>query len=43
MAKDTGFEKRVKAYTDAIGKMMDESEKNFESKIEEYLTSPEGG
>ncbi len=43
MAKDTRFDKRVKAYTDAIGKMMDESEKNLESKIEEYLTSPEGG
>ena len=43
MAKDTGFYKRDKAYTDATGKMMDESEKNFESKIEEYLTSPEGG
>ncbi len=32
MTKDTGFDKRVKAYTDAIGKMMDESEKTLRVK-----------
>ena len=43
MATDEGFNKRVTHYAEAITKMMDESEKNFESKIEDYLTSPEGG
>ena len=43
MAVDNGTYKRVKAYSDAMSKMVDESEKLFESKIEEYLTSQEGG
>ena len=40
---DTGFEKRAKAYNDAFHRAADESEKLFESKIEEYLTSDDGG
>ena len=43
MEKDDGFNKRVAHYAEAITKMVDESEKLFERKIEEYLTSPEGG
>ena len=42
MAVDTGFEKRAKVYADAFRKA-DESERVFESKIEEFLISPEGG
>ena len=42
MADDNGLAKRAIAYTEAFQRM-DESEKLFESKIEEYLTSPEGG
>ena len=42
MADDNGLAKRAIAYAEAFQRM-DESEKLFESKIEEYLTSPEGG
>ena len=42
MPEDTGTAKRAKAYYDAMSKL-DESERLFESKIEEYLISPEGG
>ena len=36
---DKGFQDRMRAYQ----KAMDESEKHFESEIEKYLISPEGG
>ena len=40
---DKGLQNRAKAYNDAIHRVVDESEMLFESKIEEYLTSEEGG
>lgn len=38
---DKAFQDRMKAYNDAFHR--DESEKHFESEIEKYLISPEGG
>lgn len=38
---DRTFDDRMKAYHDAVHR--DESEKHFESEIEKYLISPEGG
>ena len=38
---DKAFQDRMKAYNDAFHR--DESEKHFESEIEKFLISPEGG
>ena len=40
---DNGLQNRAQAYKDAVHRKVDETEKLFESKIEEYLTSEEGG